>query len=199
MTATAQRLLHQPRSAAGADQDTDSSADLYQRRRRRRRRPLTRVSSGVRRPPATPTPATRSPTPSTNTGTRSPAPATAGSWRDRRRRRRRGRRGASTSSPRSCSTAPATATAERAQPLRRQARLGAALRGDHWTRRLDGARTAGRITQIKRKASAPPPGPAFVAADASGGPSDGDIYVADNKEPERRSERYDAEGNLITG
>ncbi len=39
--------------------------------------------------------------------------------------------------------------------------------------------------------------PEFVAVDSSGGPSDGDVYVADGAEQKIR--KYDSEGNLITG
>jgi hypothetical protein len=41
------------------------------------------------------------------------------------------------------------------------------------------------------------PFPRYVAVDNSGGPSDGDVYVADNNEQVIR--KYDSEGNLVTG
>ena len=40
--------------------------------------------------------------------------------------------------------------------------------------------------------------PQFVAVDASGGPSDGDIYVADNGSGGSVVRKYDPDGNLIT-
>ena len=57
--------------STAANQDTDASADIYEAEVSGESATLTRISTGQRRQPATPTPAIRSPTQTANTGTRS--------------------------------------------------------------------------------------------------------------------------------
>ena len=186
------RLLHDPGSP-GHDRRPGHRHERrhLQGRRLRIAATLTRVSTGSAEP-ATPIPATRSET--RTTGTSSPAIGRL----QRRRRSAAGaesRRGSGTIyflSPEQLDggggrrTRPTSTSHSRAPGRNSSPRSSQALT----------APDPPNEYHAYTHSFASVPRPDFMAVDASGGPSDGDIYVADNGSQVVR--KYDPDGNVIT-
>ncbi len=190
-------FLHPGPLVTTADQDTDSSIDIFRADLSPSATQLSPGSRRVDREPAMSTPATRSRTPpNAHWNVVAGEPPTAARWPIG------GGGGVASDSGAIYFLSPEQLDggewhAGRAQPLCRTSRAPAPHFVVTLESNLTAPRSAERIPPVHSQLRLRARSLQFIAVDASGGPSDGDIYVADNGSAQV-VRKYDPDGNLIT-